>query len=116
MVRKKTENNLRTILKIQESCGSARGIDIVGELGVSKPTVSIAVHELEKEGYIEGINDSHIILTRKGMKLAQKINGRYYFFYMLRYLGAGEEMKKTMHIKWSIVCATSKALFDSKAS
>jgi Mn-dependent DtxR family transcriptional regulator len=58
---KKTENYLGTILKIQESCGSARGIDIVGELGVSKPTVSIAVRESEKEGYIEGINGSHIV-------------------------------------------------------
>ena len=77
--KEKTENYLRTILKIQETCGSARGIDIVGELGVSKPTVSIAVHELEKEGYIECINNYNIILTGKGIGLAKK-KGRYYFF------------------------------------
>ena len=113
--KEKTENYLRTILKIQESCGSARGIDIVGELGVSKPTVSIAVHELEKEGYIEGINGSHIILTRKGMKLARKIKGRYYFFfYMLRYLGVGEENAKTDACKMehSMCDESYKALFD----
>ncbi|MBO4524605.1 MAG: hypothetical protein J5723_08000 [Ruminococcus sp.] len=81
--KEKTENYLRTILKIQEACGSARGIDIVGELGVSKPTVSIAVHELEKEGYIECINNYNIILTRKGLELAKKIKGRYYFFLFL---------------------------------
>ena len=90
--KEKTENYLKTILKIQESCGSARCVDIVEELGVSKPTVSVAVHELEKDGYIECINNSHIILTRKGMELAKKIKGRYYFFLiMLRYLGVGEE-------------------------
>ncbi|WP_295092173.1 metal-dependent transcriptional regulator [Ruminococcus sp.] len=93
--KEKTENYLRTILKIQEACGSARGIDIVGELGVSKPTVSIAVHELEKEGYIECINNYDIILTRKGLELAKKIKGRYYFFLMmLRYLGVEDENAK----------------------
>jgi len=70
--KEKIENYLKAILKIQEACGSARGVDIVGELGVSKPTVSIAVHELEKEGYIECINNYNIILTRKGLELANK--------------------------------------------
>jgi Mn-dependent DtxR family transcriptional regulator len=90
--KEKTENYLRTILKLQETYGSARGIDIVGELGVSKPTVSIAVHELEKEGYIECTGSYNIILTRKGIELAKKIKGRYCFFLMmLRFLGVGEE-------------------------
>lgn len=90
--KEKTENYLRTILKLQETYGSARGIDIVGELGVSKPTVSIAVHELEKEGYIECTGSYNIILTGKGIELAKKIKGRYCFFLMmLRFLGVGEE-------------------------
>ena len=93
--KEKTENYLRTILKIQEACGSARSIDIVGELGVSKPTVSIAVHQLEKEVYIECINNYNIILTRTGLELAKKIKGRYYFILMmLRYLGVEEENAK----------------------
>ncbi|WP_295066567.1 metal-dependent transcriptional regulator [Ruminococcus sp.] len=113
--KEKTENYLRTILKIQETCGSARGIDIVGELGVSKPTVSIAVHELEKEGYIECTNSYNIILTRKGIELAKKIKGRYCFFLlMLRYMGVGEENAKidACKMEHSMGDESYKALLD----
>ncbi len=113
--KEKIENYLKAILKIQEACGSARGVDIVGKLGVSKPTVSIAVHELEKEGYIECINNYNIILTRKGLELAKKIKGRYCFFLMmLRYLGVGEENAKTDACKMehSMGDESYKALLD----
>ena len=78
--KEKMENYLKTILKIQNTYGSVRGIDISRELDVSKPTVSVAVHELEKEGYVNCISSSNIILTKKGAELAKKIKGKYCFF------------------------------------
>ena len=60
--KEKMENYLKTILKIQNTYGSVRGIDISRELDVSKPTVSVAVHELEKDGYVNCISSSNIIL------------------------------------------------------
>ena len=90
--KEKTENYLRTILKIQKRYGSVRSSDISRELDVSKPTVSIAVHELEKSGYVTCDNDSGVILTEKGKKLAQDITERYQFFRLvLRYLGVEEK-------------------------
>ncbi len=90
--KEKTENYLKAILKIQNNFGSVRGIDISRELDVSKPTVSVAVHELEKEGYVNCINSNNIILTKKGAELANKVKGKYCFFLlMLRYLGVEEE-------------------------
>ena len=90
--KEKTENYLKAILKIQNNFGSVREIDISRELDVSKPTVSVAVHELEKEGYVNCINSNNIILTKKGAELANKVKGKYCFFLlMLRYLGVEEE-------------------------
>ena len=113
--KEKTENYLKTILTIQELSGSARGVDIVEELGVSKATVSIAVHGLEKEGYIRSVNNYDIILTPKGVELAQKIKGRYSFFLsILRYLGVGEENAKNDACKMehSMSDESYKALLD----
>ncbi len=93
--KEKLENYLKAILKIQTIYGSVRGIDISRELDVSKPTVSVAVHELEKEGYVDCINSSNIILTKKGAELANKIKSKYCFFLsMLRYLGVEDKKAK----------------------
>ncbi len=113
--KEKTENYLRTILKLQEEHGCVREIDIVGELGVSKSTVSIAVNELKKEGYIDCISNTRIILTRKGMELASKIKGRYYFFLlMLRYIGVDEENARidACKMEHSMCDGSYKALLD----
>ncbi len=93
--KEKTENYLRTILNIQETYGTVRSIDIAEALNVSKPTVSVAIHELEKEGYIIFTDTSGLFLTKKGMEIASKIKGRYYFlFSMLIHMGVNEEDAK----------------------
>ena len=46
------ENYLEAILMITEQQGSVRSIDVVNHLGFSKPTVSVAVHTLERDGYL----------------------------------------------------------------
>lgn len=42
------ENYLETILVLQERKGSVRSIDIVNELGFSKPSVSVAMKNLRE--------------------------------------------------------------------
>ncbi|WP_455529384.1 metal-dependent transcriptional regulator [Ruminococcus sp.] len=89
--KEKTENYLRTILNIQETCGTARSIDVAEALNVSKPTVSVAIHELEKKGFIIFTDSNGLFLTKKGMETASKIKSRYHFlFSMLVQMGVNE--------------------------
>lgn len=94
--KEKTENYLRAILKIQNTFGCVRSSDISRELDVSKPTVSIAIHELEKTGYVKCDNDSGISLTDKGKDIALNVMERYRFFMrILMYLGVEEKTAET---------------------
>lgn len=85
--KEKTENYLRVIYKLQRLHGDVRGVEVADELNVSKTTVSIAVHELEKEGYVTIDFDSHFRLTKKGIKRAEEVTEKYDFFIdLLRFL------------------------------
>ena len=70
--RKTTENYLKAIYLLSER-GEVRGTDIAEYLGVSRPTVSVSLKSLEKEGYLcMGIfHEAH--LTEEGKKLARNI-------------------------------------------
>ncbi len=78
--KEKTENYLKVIFRLQRIYGEVRGIEVADELNVSKTTVSIAVHELEKEGYVTIDFDSHFRLTEKGIKRAKEVTEKYDFF------------------------------------
>lgn len=94
--KEKTENYLRTILNVQETYGTVRSIDVAKAIDVSKPTVSVAIHELEKKGYIIIMDNSGLFLTKKGMEIASKVKERYYFlFSMLVHMGVNEKDAKT---------------------
>lgn len=71
------EDYLESILKLQQSLGQVRSIDIVGELGYSKPSVSIAMKRLRESGYIEMAQDGYITLTESGRQVAERIYGRH---------------------------------------
>lgn len=71
------EDYLESILKLQQSLGQVRSIDIVGELGYSKPSVSIAMKRLRESGYIEMAQDGYITLTESGQQVAERIYGRH---------------------------------------
>lgn len=86
------EMYLETILVLKNRYGYVRSIDIAHEMNFSKPSVSRAVALLKEDGYIE--NDPHgmILLTDKGMEIAEKIYDRHktltkYFVW----LGVSEE-------------------------
>ena len=71
------EDYLESILKLKQSLGQVRSIDIVGELGYSKPSVSIAMKRLRESGYIEMAQDGYITLTESGQQVAERIYGRH---------------------------------------
>ncbi len=71
------EDYLESILKLQKDLGQVRSIDIVGELGFSKPSVSIAMKRLRESGYIEMAPDGYITLTESGRDVAERIYTRH---------------------------------------
>lgn len=71
------ENYLEAILMLKESQDSVHAIDIVSKLGLSKPSVSIALKKLKDSGYITIDHNNHIHLTDSGLEIANKIYERH---------------------------------------
>lgn len=71
------EMYLETILKLAESKGGVRAIDIADELGYSKPSVSRAVGIMKKDGHIVVRSDGAIELTASGRKKAENVLCRH---------------------------------------
>lgn len=76
-IRQSAEDYLEQILMLLEKKGYARSIDIAAGLGVSKPSVSIAMKKLRENGYISMGSDNNISLTDKGYAIARKIYDRH---------------------------------------
>jgi Mn-dependent DtxR family transcriptional regulator len=72
---------------------AVRSIDIVGEMGFSKPSVSVAMKKLRADGLIEMNADNFIILTVKGMEAAQHVYERHSVLYdWLVNIGVSEKL------------------------
>ncbi|NLZ25656.1 MAG: metal-dependent transcriptional regulator [Clostridiales bacterium] len=71
------ENYLETILILKEEKGAVRSVDIVEKLGYAKSSVSRAVNNLKKIGYISVSKDGRIDFTKKGIERAQSIYNRH---------------------------------------
>ncbi len=80
-VRESAEDYLETILFLLQRTGSVRSKDIVIEMGLSKPSVSIAMKKLREEGMIKMDEDSYISLTQKGLEVATKVHDRHLTLY-----------------------------------
>ena len=76
-IHESAENYLETILELTERRGQVRPIDIVNELGYSKPSVSVAMKRLRENGYIEVDGDGYITLNPPGLTIAQRIATRH---------------------------------------
>ncbi|MBP5605026.1 MAG: metal-dependent transcriptional regulator, partial [Ruminiclostridium sp.] len=66
-----------TILVLSQKQNSVRSIDICGEMGFSKPSISRAIHLLEDGGYLNIDNNGFITLTETGTEVAEKIYERH---------------------------------------
>lgn len=77
IIKESAENYLEAILMIKNQKGSVRSIDVANELGVSKPSVSVAMKHFREEGYIITDEAGHISLTEKGSEIADRIFERH---------------------------------------
>ena len=76
-IQKSAEDYLEQILMIREQKGFVRSIDIAAGLGVTKPSVSIAMKRLRENGYIVMDRDNLITLTETGYGIASKVYDRH---------------------------------------
>lgn len=87
------EDYLESILMLKERLGVVRSIDIVNELNVSKPSVSVAMKKLRENGYIHMDADGFITLLPEGQEIANRIYTRHRLLtqFFIR-LGVSEEV------------------------
>lgn len=74
---KSSEDYLEAILILKKKNGKVRSIDIVNQLGYSKPSVSVAMKKLRENNQIKMDADGYIELTEDGMQIAETILERH---------------------------------------
>ena len=89
------EDYLERILILSKELESVHSIDIARDMNFSKPSVSVAMHKLEKEKYIIFQDDGSITLTTKGRKVAEAVYDRHVTITKaLMQMGVSEEQAK----------------------
>ena len=84
------EDYLEAVFMLQKQNGYARCTDIAEHLGVKKPSVSRAIKELEKKGYLVREDSGVLSFTIFGLQAAKEIYERHCFF-TERLIAAGVE-------------------------
>ena len=76
-IQESAENYLETILVLKKKNGVVRSIDIANDLGVSKPSVSVAMKNLRERNHITVTKEGFIYLTDTGRQIAEMIYERH---------------------------------------
>ena len=76
IIRESAEMYLETILVLSKK-GEVRSIDIARAMNFSRPSVSVTVHNLEKEHYIKIAENGTITLEKSGKEIAERIYERH---------------------------------------
>ena len=71
------EDYLEIILILSKELESVHSIDIARDMNFSKPSVSVAMHKLKDNGYIQIEDDGSILLTAEGRKIAENVYERH---------------------------------------
>ena len=66
------EDYLETILVLQKKLGIVRSVDVARHMGVSKPSVCVAVNTLKDGGFLTMDEDHFLHLTDAGARLPKK--------------------------------------------
>lgn len=77
IIKESAENYLESILVIKNQKGFVRSIDVANYLGVSKPSVSVAMKSFREEGYITVDENGGLDLTEKGLSIAMSVYERH---------------------------------------
>ena len=92
-IRASAEDYLETILLLSRKTGEIRSIDIVEEMGFTKPSVSVAMKKLRGNDLIRMNEDGYITLTKKGEAAAKNVYERHSILYdWLRQIGVSEKI------------------------
>ena len=78
-IHESAEDYLEAILILRERQGAVRSIDIVHQLELTKPSVSVAMKQLRENDYITVTKAGFIYLTEKGKEVAEMIYERHEF-------------------------------------
>ena len=76
-IQESAENYLETVLILENRNGMVRSIDVVNELEVTKPSVSVAMKNLRENGYLTMDAGGYIHLTEKGRQIADTMYERH---------------------------------------
>ena len=74
------EDYLEIVLVLQKKLGMVRSVDVARHMGVSKPSVCVAVNTLKDGGFLTMDEEHFLHLTDVGRKVAEKIYERHCFF------------------------------------
>lgn len=87
----KIEDYMKTVWLLREQ-GIVRGAYIAKALGVTKPTVSVSLKEMEESGYLRILENRTVELTEKGEAIARRVIERSdLIFGLLTDLGVSRE-------------------------
>ena len=67
------EDYLETILVLHKKTGMVHSVDVARHMGVSKPSVCVAVNTLKDGGFLTMDEDHFLHLTDVGREVAEKI-------------------------------------------
>lgn len=76
-IQKSAEDYLEMIMMLKEKRGNVRSIDVATEMGVTKPSVSVAVKRLRENGYLVVDDDGMLNLTESGSEIAGRMYDRH---------------------------------------
>ena len=76
-IHESAEDYLEAIYMLSMEKGFVRSIDVANSLGYSKPSVSVAMKQLEENGYISRDGDRMLHLEEKGLAIAKRIYERH---------------------------------------
>lgn len=89
---KSAEDYLESILMLSEKKEFVRSIDVAQELGVTKPSVSVAMKKLREREFINVDLDGHITLTETGNAIADKVYSKHKLLTnLLKHIGVDDE-------------------------
>lgn len=92
-LRRSAEDYLESIYILKQQKGIVHSIDVAHYLDYSKPSVSRAVNNLKKDGYLEMLLDGQLELTKKGLETAKKIYERHTILTkLLTFIGVEEKI------------------------
>lgn len=94
-IHESAEDYLEAILRLRETKGQVRSVDIAQLLGVTKPSVSFAMKKLRENEFIHMAEDNLITLTAKGEEIARRVYDRHKtIMSFLMHLGVEESVAR----------------------